>query len=303
MAYPAINKSYAQTKYNVTKKAGRSVSYIVAHYTGTDACAENNCKYFSGGNRNASADYFIDTDGTIWQFNADPKSYYSWHCGDGKGKYGITNANSIGIEVVSSGAEYTQAQKDSLRALTAALMADYGIPASNVVRHYDASRKTCPAAYCGSTAKDAKWTELHAYITGGTATAETASKATETASTTVTKASLTVDGLWGKDTTKALQRALGTTVDGIVSNQYASYKASNPGLLASSWEWETSPGKNGSQMVKALQKRIGATQDGFIGPNTIKALQRYLGTTADGCVSKPSQMVKVLQRKLNAGTF
>ena len=299
MAYPAIRKDYAQTRWNVTMKTRRTVSYIVAHYTGTDASAENNCKYFSGGNRQASADFFIDKDGTIWQFNADPKNYYAWHCGDGKGKYGISNSNSIGIEVVSSGAEYTQAQKDALRALTAALMADYGVSAANVVRHYDASRKRCPAAYCGSSANDAKWKELHAYVTGGKAPA----KQPESASEPVSKAGLTVDGLWGKDTTKALQKALGTTADGIVSNQYATYKAKNPGLLTSSWEWEAKPGKNGSAMVKALQKRVGVTADGFIGPKTIKALQRYLGTTDDGCVSKPSTMVKALQRKLNAGTF
>lgn len=165
MAYPTINKSYAQTVYNVSWSGRRSVKYIVCHYTGTDASAKNNCIYFSGGNRNASADYFIDKDGSIYQFNADPKNYFSWHCGDGYGKYGITNTNSIGIEVVSSGAEYTQAQKDALRDLVIALMKDYGVSASNVVRHYDASGKLCPAPYCGSSAKNDKWNKLHTYIT------------------------------------------------------------------------------------------------------------------------------------------
>ena len=160
-----INKSYAQTAYNVTWCGRRSVRYIVIHYTGTDAPAKNNCIYFGGGNRNASADFFVDKDGSIWQFNADLGNYYSWHCGDGGGAYGITNANSIGIEVVSSGAEFTQAQKDALRELALELMEKYGIPASNVVRHWDASRKQCPAPYCGSAAKNQKWSELHEYIT------------------------------------------------------------------------------------------------------------------------------------------
>lgn len=56
-------------------------------------------------------------------------------------------------------------------------------------------------------------------------------------------------------------------------------------------------------MVKALQRKLGVTAGGYVGPNTIKALQRYLGTTADGCVSNPSLMVKALQKRLNAGTF
>lgn len=173
MGYPSVNKSYMQTKYNVTPCANRrnngGVKYIVVHYTGTDASAKNNCIYFGGGDRQASADYFIDKDGSIYKFNGNCACYYSWHCGDGYGKYGITNANSIGIEVVSSGAEYTQKQKDSLRKLVRAIMDDYGVKASNVVRHYDASRKICPKPYCGSTAKDRKWKELKSYITGGSA--------------------------------------------------------------------------------------------------------------------------------------
>lgn len=297
MAYPTINKTYAQIIRNVTMKVGRKIKYIVTHYTGTGACAENNCKYFSSGNRNASADFFIDKDGTIWQFNADIANYYTWHCGDGKGKYGITNANSIGIEVVSSGEEYTQAQKDALRSLVAALMADYGVEAANVVRHYDASRKICPAPYCGNTVKNMKWNELHAYITGGKAATSTAT----TDSKPVSKAGLDVDGLWGQSTTKAVQKALGTPVDGIVSGQSATdfNKANKGGLLTSSWKM----GKGGSPMVKALQKKIGAKADGYFGVNTCKALQKHLGTTADGCASKPSAMVKELQRRLNNGTF
>ena len=161
--YPAINSSRAQTKYNVSRANGRAVKHIVVHYTGTSASAENNITYFSGGNRNASADYFINKDGSIWQFNADPRNYYSWHCGDGGGKYGITNSQSIGIEVVSAGEEFTQAQKNALRDLVTALMSDYHVPASNVVRHYDASRKSCPAPYAGDN--NAKWTALHKYIT------------------------------------------------------------------------------------------------------------------------------------------
>lgn len=203
-----MNKTYAQTKYNVSKcsnrRTGKKVKYIVVHYTGTTAPAENNCIYFSGGNRNASADYFIDTDGSIYKFNADCANYYSWHCGDGGGKYGIMNSNSIGIEVVSAGAEYTTAQKNALRSLVTAIMADYGVSASNVVRHYDASRKLCPAPYCGTTAKNNKWAELKAYITrssttsssSGSTTSSTPSTSTSTSSTSVSyTAKVTADVL------------------------------------------------------------------------------------------------------------
>lgn len=158
-----INKQYAQTRYNLTKTTGRTPKYILVHNTATEASAESNCKYFGSGNRNSSADFFIDRNGAIYQFNPDLRVYYSWHCGDGAGRYGITNQNSIGIECVSAGTEFTQAQKDSLRELIASLRSQFGIPAANVKRHYDASRKNCPAFYAGDT--NARWNQLHSYIT------------------------------------------------------------------------------------------------------------------------------------------
>ena len=109
---------------------------------------------------------------------------------------------------------------------------------------------------------------------------------------------LTVDGKWGTSTTKALQRILGTPVDGVVSFQPVAYKADNPGLL-SGWEWTSNP--RSSNVIEALQRKLGVDDDGRIGSNTIKALQRKLGTGIDGKASNPSPMVKQLQENLNAG--
>jgi murein L,D-transpeptidase YcbB/YkuD len=52
-----------------------------------------------------------------------------------------------------------------------------------------------------------------------------------------------------------------------------------------------------------VQARVGATQDGYIGPRTIAAIQQHLGTPADGVISSPSAMVKALQKRLNASSF
>lgn len=111
-------------------------------------------------------------------------------------------------------------------------------------------------------------------------------------------AGLTVDGKWGRGTTKALQAILGTPVDGEVSFQPIAYKSANPGLL-SGWKWTSNP--RSSNVIEALQRKLGVSDDGRIGPNTIKALQRKLGTGVDGKVSNPSVVVKQLQRNLNAG--
>lgn len=112
------------------------------------------------------------------------------------------------------------------------------------------------------------------------------------------RAKLTVDGKWGAATTKALQQILGTPVDGKVSFQPAAYKSQNPGLMTG-WKWTNSP--RSSNVIEALQGKLGVSKDGRIGPNTIEALQRKLKTPVDGRVSRPSTMVRELQRNLNAG--
>lgn len=146
--------------------------YIVMHYVGAGTSATGsaraNCIYFAGGNRNASAHYFID-DGSIYEY-ANPASWSTWHCGDGGGKYGITNANSIGIEVCINGNQpYTSAEIDRATWLVQKLMKQFGIPANRVVRHYDASRKACPYYYTPSGAGGtAAWNTLRAQLTGGT---------------------------------------------------------------------------------------------------------------------------------------
>lgn len=169
MKYPSMNKKYQQKKYNVTKcsnrRSGKKVKYIVIHNTGTRAPAKNNCIYFGGENRFASADYFIDKDGSIYKFNANCAKYYSWHCGDGRGQYGIFNENSIGIEVVSACEKFTDEQIASLKKLVNAIQSDYGVKDEHVVRHYDASHKLCPWYYCGNSNKDKRWRELWREIT------------------------------------------------------------------------------------------------------------------------------------------
>lgn len=62
-------------------------------------------------------------DKQILQVN-DYNTYYTWHCGDGKGKNGITNATSIGIEIcINADGNYDVAFQNAV-ALTKQLMAD-----------------------------------------------------------------------------------------------------------------------------------------------------------------------------------
>lgn len=107
---------------------------------------------------------------------------------------------------------------------------------------------------------------------------------------------LVVDGLWGPATTRALQKINKTTVDGVVSGQPIVNKKLLGGV--SGWEFTTNP--TGSQLIRAMQRAFGVTQDGFFGPASIRAMQKYYGTTVDGVISPGgSSVVMAMQRAIN----
>ena len=135
-----------QIAYNKSKRTQKPI-FIVIHDTGNTgkgADSDAHFAYFNSGNRSASADFFVD-DKKILRVN-DYKKYYTYHCGDGKGKYGISNSNSVGIEIcVNKDGDYNKAFQNAVN-LTKQLMAELSVPIERVVRHYDASRKNCPAS-------------------------------------------------------------------------------------------------------------------------------------------------------------
>lgn len=246
-----------------------SVKYIVVHYVGdgnsSAGSARRNCVYFSGGNRNASAHYFID-DGSIYEY-ANPSAYATWHVGDGKGRYGVTNANSVGIEVCNNGGPFTEAEVDRLAWLVQKLMAQFGVPASRVVRHYDASRKQCPLYYVQNSSA---WDALRARITGGTVSGDTSS--CDLGDTRYTGPLMVTE--W--------QSQLGTDTDGKISNQSTYIRSKVLVNVEGKCFDGNKTGKDGSSLVKAVQRLLnaeigaGLDVDGLFGHGTTKWLQRWL---------------------------
>lgn len=293
-----------------------AIKYIVIHYTANDGDTdENNGKYFNGANRQASAHLFVDSDSVT---QSVPYDYAAWHCGGGlQGSGGHSfygkcrNYNSIGIELcddVKNGVIYPSAKTiENAVALTKALMTKFNIPASNVIRHYDVTGKLCPAYWCGTTEKDKKWkTEFWNKLPGATAGATSGSTSTTTTSkpsTSTTTTKLSVDGSWGVATTKRAQQVFKTTVDGIVSNQPMYNKQFLPNAYTGSWKFYDAGYKAGSNLVRAIQKWCGATQDGLFGKATVKAFQTklkklgYYTGSIDG--SMGGQTVKAFQTWLN----
>jgi len=137
-------------------------------------------------------------------------------------------------------------------------------------------------------------------VTGKSVTIGTNSGSSKPATSTSNTSSassndISVDGWWGVKTTKRLQQIFGTPVDGIVSNQDSSQKKYL--LRADSGSWDFAGTGNGSNLIGAMQKYVGVTDDGFMGPKTVKAWQKKLGVTADGYMGENT--VKALQKWIN----
>lgn len=179
-----------QIKQKLTEKrfkkgtAGRKIEYIVIHYFGTPATAEEMAKSFLSSGT-CSAHYVLDEGETVWQCVKDED--IAWHCGTKKGYFHpkCRNKNSIGIEVrpqktdasTVKSAEardwyFTPETEENLLALTRLLMKKHGIGAENVLRHYDVTHKLCPRPYVGEdenthygTSGDEQWARFKRRLT------------------------------------------------------------------------------------------------------------------------------------------
>lgn len=193
---------------------GNTKQYLILHDTGNKTDSdEGNANYFCTGARNASAHYFVDDD-SITQVVKDDDC--SWHCGDGGGRFGITNRNSIGIEQCRVNGVVTAKTMQNTLELVVYLMKKYNIPEDRVKRHHDASGKNCPASFN----LDGKWTrwfefkaKLHAILNPPkptpTPVTPTPSYPTDLPYNVGSKG----------ENVKRVQRFLGITADGIYGNQ------------------------------------------------------------------------------------
>jgi N-acetyl-anhydromuramyl-L-alanine amidase AmpD len=273
-----INQNTGFKGYNVT--VGREKpKYIVVHYVGATSTAANNVAYFNGGNRSASADFFVDEKG-IWQYNPNIEGQYSWHCGGGRQSseggsfFGICkNVNSIGIEMccyeVGSVFAFKEETVENTATLVKYLMQKYGIPVANVIRHFDVTGKYCPdvPGWIPPTGSDIKWTLFKSKLTGAAPQQEeelsdgTSKPASSTTTTTGGTYMFSVDtikqGSQGKSVT-LMQRLL----------RARGYKGKDGKALT----LDGSAGTNTIHALKNYQKKAKLTQDGICGQATWKSL-------------------------------
>ena len=232
-------------------------AYIVIHETdnwskGADAKAHATA--MKNGNLAGTVHYYVDSK-SIYQ--TLDHSDGAWAVGDGKGKYGITNRNSINIEIcVNPETDYYKAV-DKAEQLAAQLLKQYGWGTDHLKRHYDASRKNCPRRIQA----EGRWPEFvqktAAYMKGQT----TVNNTTNTTKSSVTltdkiEVQFPVIQKGSKGTAVSMMQAmLGVKVDGDFGN-------------------------NTDTSLKAFQKNVKLTADGICGKDTwTKAVEHMKANT------------------------
>ena len=188
MAYTFKTNIANKSNYG-SKRSTVNIKYIVIHFTANDGDTdENNGKYFKNNVVGASAHYFIDDDSVT---QSVPDDYVAWSVGGSKysncsstggGKfYGkATNNNTLNIEIcddVKNGVIYpSQATIDNVIAFTKVKMNEYNIPASNVIRHFDVTGKSCPSYWTNNSKWQSEfWNKLNGTTSSTTTTTSNSS--------------------------------------------------------------------------------------------------------------------------------
>lgn len=127
-----------------------NVKYIVIHETGNSdvgADADMHSYYYQQNSRGASAHFTIDSNKVVQNVETNRIAY---HVGDGFGRNGITNTNSIGIEMcINEDGDFEETKQKTIE-LVSRLMYEFNIHPDNIVTHQDASGKYCPETILGT---------------------------------------------------------------------------------------------------------------------------------------------------------
>lgn len=184
---------------------------------------------------------------------------------------------------------------------TAAVISGYGLDAKVAQASIDERGKATGGKTGDQTGNETNIKNIYTYSHGWSCILRYQGSTTDgTSNNKSISQKLDVDGVAGPLTIKAWQAALKTTQDGVISGQLQGNWKYFPGIQSVTWE------RTGSQLVKAIQKKVGTTVDGYWGPATSKAIQQFLikngfsvgPAKTDGYFGTES--VKGLQRSLNS---
>ena len=247
-----------------------------------------------------------DKNKNVQVYQTLPFTIASW--GVGKGKKGSYNYNPtayIQFEICEDNLKdevYFNKAFDLAAEFCAYLCKEFKLDVKNVISHHEAYERGYGSNHSDCDhwlkkfGKDMNWfrKKVSAFLNPEEPKEPKEPKQPESTDT------ITVDGIWGIDTTKLAQKVFKTTVDGEISNQSSNIKKYHLSISTKSWEYKKTNYKNGSMLIKAIQKKIGATVNGQMDKTTIKKLQIFLGfkgKEVDGYMGKDT--IKAFQKWLN----
>ena len=154
-------------QFSKTTRKYSDIKFIVIHDTANTSIGANamaHYRYLQHAQRYGSAQYYVD-DKEVVQVIGD--SRIAWSVGDrwankNRTRADVTNANSLNVEIcINKDGDYAKAVYNAAE-LVKNLMIKFNRPADCVVRHFDASGKTCPRSMSANNWQ--KWWEFKAAI-------------------------------------------------------------------------------------------------------------------------------------------
>ena len=299
--------NYKRISPNKTSPRRNKIDRITIHHMAGNLSVETCGNVFAPSSRKASSNYGIGSDGRVGMYVEEKDR--SW-CSSSSANDNRAVTIEVADNKIGNGWGCSNAAMAKLILLCADICRRNGIPKlvytgntkGNLTLHKWFANTDCPGAYLESQMPKIA-NEVNKIIASGATTYTwNGTTAYSNSSTTATSSKLSVDGSWGMATTKRTQQYIRTVQDGIVSGQPIDNRKYLSAVSTTSWEFVD--GKcTGSNMVRALQRLIGAKVDGYFGKQSVIALQAFLKNkgyykaTIDGSMGKLT--VSAWQRYLN----
>jgi hypothetical protein len=313
--YPGA--AWAGVSPNKSKRNNKVRLFIIHHYASTQSPDAARKRFMAANDRSVSPNYQVNADGSVFEI-VPPDKYRAWTTG-------AVDHQAVTCETQNtSGAPawgISRESEEAIAHLVAWASRRYGFPIQRgrvtgtssyntvevpgIVGHNEtpAGRRTSTA--CPGPSMDIAWIISRAkqIAAGQAGAAPRPSVPKPSTSTPPAPGKLVVDGDLGTATIRALQEALGTHPDGVISRPKSAMVAELQRRLnakgARDWQGR-------EFVVDGVGLRSNHTARVPLAGRwrTIWALQDYLGTTKDGALSRRrSEVIKELQRRLNAGTL
>lgn len=273
-----INRKISLINFSDLNRKNENIKFIILHYVGAVSTAKNNAEYFYDKYRGASAHYFVD-DKEIWQVVEDNDA--AWAIGTDKYYTDARNSNSISVEMCcyymqNGNINVAKEVEEKAIELVKMLMKKYNIDVDHVIRHYDATRKNCPAPFVSdqerwnnfkkklqeqSTEEKEKYTDYEKRVRNWQDTMNLDYDC-----------KLAIDGSFGPACRAAALKYYLYYKIPTIKNEHVKVIQVNLNRHGANLDVDRSFGPATEQAVKDFQRKHGLTVDGFVGAETTALL-------------------------------